>query len=69
MYLEAFIQLLLLLLIDLRFIFTSGLHRRSQLSLMPLGAPWFHVPIGHHPHSLHFGLALGEYRRAVATLL
>lgn len=51
------------------FFFTSGFHGRPLLPLVPRGAPWFAAPLGHHPHPLHFGLALGEYRRAVGTLL
>lgn len=51
------------------FLFTSGFHCRPQLPLVPLGAPGFSAPLGHHPHPLHFGLALGEYGRAVGTLL
>lgn len=43
------------------FLFTSGFHRRPQLPLVPLAAPGFSAPLCHHPHPLHFGLALGEY--------
>ena len=54
--------------VHLQFLFTSGFHGWPQLPLVPLRVPSFAAPLGHHPHPLHFGFALWEYRRP-GTLL